>query len=146
MPFALPVDGGVVRGSLDLLVREGESATVLDYKTGKGPSDNEAYRSQAEIYALVLLRSGCNHVEVRFLRVEEECREVTFRFSAGDAADIERRVVDAFAAMAAGHYDRLAHFDAAVCPDCPVSGNLCPVAHPGLRPAPEPRDPEAATA
>lgn len=135
VPFVLPVEGGIVRGNMDLVVRDGEHATVLDYKTGEGDTtaDDPAYRAQAEIYALALLGSGFTSVEVRFLKIEERCREIVFEFSTGDAASIEKRVQSAFSAMRQGRYDRPAHFDSGTCPDCPVSGGLCPIVHPGSR-------------
>jgi len=135
VPFAIRVEGGVVAGNMDLVVRDGDEATVIDYKTGRTASpDTKRYASQAEVYALALLVDGCARVTVRFVRVEEGCDETPFVFTASDRARMAARIGDAFARMSRGEFERLRSFDAAVCPDCPVSGGLCPVTHPGARP------------
>jgi ATP-dependent helicase/nuclease subunit A len=135
VPFAVRVGGGIVAGSMDLVVRDGETATVVDYKTGSSAGADEArYTPQAEIYALALLVAGCTRVTVRFVRVEAGCEETVLTFGVADRGRIATRVEDAFARMARGAFDRLTSFDAGVCPDCPVSGSLCPVVHPGSRP------------
>ena len=134
VPFAVPVVGGVVAGSMDLVVRDGTTATVIDYKTGRGAApDGSRYGAQAEIYALALLAAGCDRVAVRFVRVEEGCVETVFTYDSSARDGIVEKVEDAFARMAAREYPRLRAFDAGVCPDCPVSGSLCPVVHPGGR-------------
>jgi ATP-dependent exoDNAse (exonuclease V) beta subunit len=132
VPFAVRVEGGIVVGSMDLVVRDGDSATVLDYKTGpsSGAVDSRN-RAQAEIYALAMLVAGCTRVAVRFVRVESGCEETELRFDAGDRARIAARVEVAFASMGRGEFERRRSFEASVCPDCPVSGSLCPVVHPG---------------
>jgi ATP-dependent helicase/nuclease subunit A len=131
VPFALPVDGGVVRGSMDLLVRRGSEATVLDYKTGATwDAEGGRYAAQAEMYALALLEDGCERADVRFVHVEAGCEEVSFVFTPADRARIRRRVEQAFAKMRVGAFPPLRAFDPAHCADCPVSGGLCPVVHP----------------
>jgi ATP-dependent helicase/nuclease subunit A len=133
-PFAVPVRGGIVAGSMDLVVREGAAATVIDYKSGRNTIPDESrYAAQAEIYALALLANGCDTVAVRFVRVEEECAETVFSYDASSRARITERVERAFARMAEGEFGRKASFDETVCPDCPVSGGMCPIVHPGGR-------------
>jgi hypothetical protein len=132
VPFAVRVEGGIVAGSMDLVVRDGDAATVLDYKTGSSSvADESRNRAQAEIYALALLFAGCTSVTVRFIRVEAGCEETEIAFDAGDRPRISARVEAAFAAMGRGEFARRRSFDASVCPDCPVSGSLCSVVHPG---------------
>jgi ATP-dependent exoDNAse (exonuclease V) beta subunit len=134
VPFAVRVGGGTVTGSMDLVVREGGKATVVDYKTGVSKASGEPrYRAQAEIYALALLVAGCTAVTVRFVRVEAGCEETAFAFRGADRARIAARVEEAFASMARGEFGRLSAFDSAICPDCPVSGGLCPIVHPGRK-------------
>jgi len=138
VPFAVRVAGGIVAGSMDLVVRDGDRVTVVDYKTGSSAgADAARYAPQAEIYALALLVSGCTRVTVRFVRVEADCEETVLAFTMADRARIVARVEEAFARMSRGEFERLAAFDATVCPDCPVSGGLCPVVHPGARAARE---------
>jgi hypothetical protein len=65
--------------------------------------------------------------------VEVGCDETSFAFTGADRPRIEQRIGEAFARMSRGEFARLSSFDAVVCPDCPVSGGLCPVTHPGAR-------------
>jgi ATP-dependent exoDNAse (exonuclease V) beta subunit len=134
VPFNIRVAGGIVAGSMDLVVREGDAVTVVDYKTGSSAdADATRYAPQADIYALALLVAGCTEVTVRFVRVEVDCAETVFRFGPADRERITSRIEEAFARMGRGEFGRLASFDAGVCPDCPVSGGLCPVVHPGSK-------------
>jgi ATP-dependent exoDNAse (exonuclease V) beta subunit len=131
VPFAVPVAGGVVRGTMDLVARVGEHATVLDYKTGRTwDATGERYAAQAEIYALALLVSGATSVEVRFLHVEAGCEVVGHRFTAADRPRITARVEDAFVRMQDQAFPALTAYDPGLCADCPVSGSLCRVVHP----------------
>jgi ATP-dependent exoDNAse (exonuclease V) beta subunit len=47
MPFSLEVDGHVVHGAIDCLVRRERSVTVLEFKTGRPRPEHQA---QAELY------------------------------------------------------------------------------------------------
>ena len=51
VPFSLAVDGRVVRGTIDCLVRrpEGGAVTVLEFKTGRPRPD---HRAQVDVYRL----------------------------------------------------------------------------------------------
>jgi len=130
--FALKVGGVVLRGTMDLLVRDGATATVLDYKTGRTWSAEEGrYEAQAEVYAFALLEADLMRVEVRFVHVECGCEQAAFVFTAADRARIRARLEDALARMSAGEFPRLGAFDERYCADCPVSGGLCPIVHPG---------------
>lgn len=134
VPFAVRVGGGLVVGSMDLVAREGDEAQVVDYKTGSSPdADLARYTAQAEIYALALLVDGCRSVIVRFVRVEAGCVETVLRFTGSDRSRIGARVEASFARMTRREFPRRSSFDAQVCPECPVSGSLCPVTHPGVR-------------
>lgn len=131
VPFAVRVDGGVVRGTMDLVLRSGDEATVLDYKTGTTwDATGARYQSQAEIYALALLESGVSSVRMRFIHVEAGCEEVDYEFTAADRARVVGRIGRAFEAMRAAQYPPLPAYDPSLCADCPVSGGLCPVVHP----------------
>ncbi|MDO8963559.1 MAG: UvrD-helicase domain-containing protein [Coriobacteriia bacterium] len=132
--FVASAGGGVLVGTLDLLVRDGDVATVIDYKTGASElaaSDaRDRFVRQAEVYALALLRSGCRRVDVRFVEVERSARETTFSFTPRDADSIEARVAAVIAGIAGERFPRLRRFDANACSDCCVSGSLCPIVHP----------------
>jgi len=134
MPFALTVGDGVVRGSMDLVVRAGTAATVIDYKTGRTwDAEGGRYAAQAETYAFALLEAGCEEVTVRFVHVEAECEEAVFTFGPGDGDRVRSRIEAAFAAMRSRRFQTLDAFDPVLCGDCPVSGSLCRVVHPGTR-------------
>jgi ATP-dependent exoDNAse (exonuclease V) beta subunit len=129
--FALPVGTAVVRGSMDLLVRERSLATVLDYKTGRTwDAEGGRYAAQAEVYALVLLEDGCESVQVRFVHVEAGCEEAVFDFTPADADRIRSRIEQALERMSSGAFPPRSAFDPDECGDCPVSGGLCPVVRP----------------
>ena len=134
VPFALNAGAGVVRGTMDLVLRSGEEATVLDYKTGATwDATGARYEAQAEIYALALLEAGASSVLMRFVHVEAGCEEADFRFTAADRPRILARIGRAFEAMEAGDFPPLPAYDPSLCADCPVSGGLCPVVHPHAR-------------
>lgn len=131
VPFAIAVAGGVVRGTMDLVVMDGETATVLDYKTGlTWDASGERYGAQAEVYALALLEAGVTSVRVRFVHVEAGCEEVAFEFGEVDRARVLDRVEAAFREMESGSFPPLPAYEPTLCADCPVSGSLCRVVHP----------------
>jgi RecB family exonuclease len=116
---------------MDLVLREGDEATVIDYKTGvTWDATGARYEAQAEIYALALLEAGASAVHMRFVHVEAGCEEADYRFTAADRGRIRSRVESAFEAMRAGGFPPLSAYDPSLCADCPVSGGLCPVTHP----------------
>jgi ATP-dependent exoDNAse (exonuclease V) beta subunit len=47
VPFTLVRDGGIVRGAIDCLIRNGERITVLEFKTGRPSAGHDR---QVEIY------------------------------------------------------------------------------------------------
>lgn len=109
----------------------GAEATVVDYKTGAKELTVDAardrYHSQAECYALAVLRAGAERVVVRFVEIERECRETRFDFGFADIAPIEQRLEAIVSAIRAGAFDPLDAFTPGVCEDCPALGGTCPV-------------------
>ena len=132
VPFAVRLEGGILKGTLDLLVRDGTSALVLDYKTGDKAGQEGDHRRQAEAYSLALLQAGSTRVEVRFVEVERGGATASFSFAGQDRGRLEARIEGVFAGIESGAFERLAAFDASVCPDCAVSGTLCPIVHAGV--------------
>jgi ATP-dependent helicase/nuclease subunit A len=132
--FAVPIRGRMLVGSLDLVFREGETAVVIDYKTGQGElTEAEAagrYRRQAECYALAAFATGAREAAVHFVEVERGARTTSFAFATEDAAAIQDGIAAAFARMEAGEFGRRGGFEPHICGDCPVSGSLCPVTPP----------------
>ncbi|TDB38085.1 MAG: hypothetical protein D9V44_08565 [Actinobacteria bacterium] len=129
-PFVVPLNNTLLQGSIDLLAWTGDTATVVDYKTGAGElSAEEAverYRSQAECYALAVLRAGASHVVVRFVEIERGCRETRFEFKPDDAGGIEARLNLIVSAISEGKFMPLEEYSARVCEDCPALGGTCP--------------------
>ncbi len=130
-PFAVPLGDTLLQGSIDMLAWTGNDATVIDYKTGSGElSAEEAaarYHSQAECYALAVLRAGAKRVTVRFVEIERGCRETRFEFGPGDADRIEEGLTRVVSAIADGSFAPLAEYTARVCDDCPALGGTCPI-------------------
>jgi hypothetical protein len=106
-PFVLRVGGStsLLVGSIDAYARSGDSALIVDYKSGVSgePAElRERYRLQAECYALAALDDGCETVSVEFVRPEvitdqAEIQRITFPYSAADGKTIEARLTGLFA-------------------------------------------------
>ncbi len=137
VPFAVPLDGATLVGKLDLLVRGGDKAIVVDYKTGESAIDAEAsdkYRPQADRYALAVLTSGSKHVDVVFVGLETDDagqpRQIAFSYESGDAERLLHDASDAARALTAGTYDPLPAYTPIACDACPAARSVCPVAVP----------------
>ena len=131
--FAFPLGGGVlVTGAVDVLVREpGDRALVVDYKSdrlhGADPADvvESAYATQQLVYAMALLRSGVQAVEIAHCFLERPDSPVMAAFSQSDLPVLAQRL----AALTSGVLERrFAVADAphrALCRGCPAKGGLC---------------------
>lgn len=58
VPFTFSTEDGILRGTIDCLVRSGERITIIDFKTGRGAAADE---QQMELYrqAVVALFPDC---------------------------------------------------------------------------------------
>ncbi|MDO9557669.1 MAG: UvrD-helicase domain-containing protein [Coriobacteriia bacterium] len=125
------VNGTVLVGSIDLLAWSGETALVVDYKTGSSELPAEEARSryelQASCYALAVLRTGAGRARVVFFESERGGRQTEFLYESNDAHFVEMRLGGMLDTMAAGEFSPLASYDASVCDDCAAFGALCPV-------------------
>jgi ATP-dependent helicase/nuclease subunit A len=130
LPFAFCEDDVVLRGSLDICVRDGEgSLLVADLKTtalaGRDPEAvvESEYALQRAIYALAALRSGAPAAEIAFCFLSRPEAPVSRRYTAADAESLAAEVREAigrlrsspFAARAGDH-----------CATCPALDRLCP--------------------
>jgi ATP-dependent helicase/nuclease subunit A len=119
LPFALRLDPGkgpalVVRGQLDALLVDGDSATVIDYKLSRG-SDAARYRFQLDAYALAADRLVEGTVPVRsalvFLRAKGPRIEEQPPREAGELRRIEERLEGAGGVLLegrrTGHWPRI---------------------------------------
>lgn len=131
-PFAMRIqDRFLLTGSIDLYSRTGDSAFVVDYKSG-AESDlldlAQRYRLQAECYALAVLRDGCKSVVVEFVRPEADdtttgaMQQVGFSFDAEDAAQIEADLLRRYDAIQGSAFEPL---PSSHCVHCDVPGALC---------------------
>lgn len=133
-PLRVAVGASVLVGNVDLIAWEGQTALVVDYKTGEPPSAESAripaYHLQASCYALAALKAGAVRVEVVFAFVEHDDRTLSFEFAPEETEAIEAAIERRLDAMAAGKYPHLDEFDVAICQRCPALGGLCPIDDP----------------
>lgn len=131
-PLRVDLGGGTsLVGSIDLLARNDDAALVVDYKTGRGPSEGSqraaGYELQARCYALAALRAGARAVDVVFVFVEHEGAMVEFTFTSADADTIAAELRARVAQLATGEFPHLDAYDPEVCAGCAALGGLCPV-------------------
>ncbi|MDR3687044.1 MAG: UvrD-helicase domain-containing protein, partial [Coriobacteriia bacterium] len=132
-PFAMNIgDKFLLTGSIDLYSRTADRALVVDYKsggTGVAADLRTRYQLQAECYALAVLRDGCNHATVEFVRPEVEPDEdgdvqrVAFEFSAADRETIERDLLRRYGEIEASAFEPAPSRE---CYHCEVPRGLCP--------------------
>jgi hypothetical protein len=135
LPFAFCEDDVVLRGSLDICVRDAAGGLlVADLKTtalaGREPEAivESEYALQRSIYALAALRSGAAAAEIAFCFLGRPDAPVSRLYTQEDAeplaagvrAAIGRLRASAFGARAGDH-----------CSSCPALDRLCPA--PGWR-------------
>jgi ATP-dependent exoDNAse (exonuclease V) beta subunit len=131
-PFAVDLGPTRLQGQIDALGYEGDTAVIIDYKTGEDvqisstPERQRGYELQAACYALPVLEEGARKVEVYFVFVEQECRVVSFAHDQQDAAGIRDGIGDRITVMESGDLPRLDEADPQLCPGCPAVG-LCPL-------------------
>jgi RecB family exonuclease len=131
-PFVLPI-GGLFKltGSIDLYARSGESATIVDYKsgrTGEGADLAARYRLQSDCYALAALRDGRTAVHVEFVRPEVSddagrMQRVSFDYLAEDGVRIEGELTRRYGEMEASAFDPRPSGEE--CAFCDVPQALC---------------------
>jgi RecB family exonuclease len=138
-PFAFDLDGVLLNGRLDVLVRSGSSAIVLDYKTnaldGREPSTivEAEYRLQQIVYALACFRGGADDVEVLYQFLEAPESVVSATFGRGDVEGLEDEVGAAIARIRDGDFRPTPSPFA--CSGCPALDRVC--AGPRLGGAPD---------
>lgn len=141
-----PAGSVCLQGYIDAIaIGPDGSVRVLDYKSGKG-ADREHYRTQADCYALVGLKLGAPHVDVRFLMPGASAEELSergdvetdgaipyyqFRYAPDDRARIEAEILGAVSQMVesgdVGEADLEAHVSFSTCMACGFRGPLCGV-------------------
>jgi ATP-dependent helicase/nuclease subunit A len=135
LPFAFCEDDVVLRGSLDICVRDAEGALlVADLKTTVlGQREPEAvvesaYGLQRAIYALAALRTGAPATEIAFCFLERAEATVNRRYTQTDAEWLAAEVRAAIGRLRSSSFTARA---GAHCATCPALDRLCPA--PGWR-------------
>jgi len=105
------LDGVMVRGFADLLVRRPDGPLVLDYKTNRleGTSVDELmeekYDLQGDLYALAVSRAfGGDSVETAFVFLRDPANPVRRRYDAEELRRAEARIGGMVGDIAAGRY------------------------------------------
>ena len=135
MPFAVPIEGVLLDGAVDLIAWDADAAIVVDYKTGRPTEggDHAAYRAQAGCYALAAFAMGAARVEVRIVELNSEGSAIVFDFDRVLEPELRSEVSATIASIVSGQFDPLDRYDGFVCPECPAYGNLCPISGPGQK-------------
>jgi ATP-dependent helicase/nuclease subunit A len=135
LPFAFSEQGVVLRGSLDICVRDAAGALlVADLKTtalsGREPEAvaESEYSLQRAVYALAALRTGAPEVEIAFCFLERPEEAATRRYAQSDAGWLAGEVGAAIGRLRSSHF---AARSGAHCATCPALDRLCPA--PGWR-------------
>ncbi|HEY4347249.1 MAG TPA: UvrD-helicase domain-containing protein [Gaiellaceae bacterium] len=109
-PFAFEHDGVLIRGRLDGLLRVGNQALVLDYKTNvlgeRLPEEviESDYRLQRLVYALACFRAGAEEVEVVYAFLERPDGVVSTSFTVADLPELEHELSRAIGRIDAGEF------------------------------------------
>jgi ATP-dependent exoDNAse (exonuclease V) beta subunit len=127
-PFLLPMEGSVIRGSIDLLGTYPDGRRlVLDYKTDRLDGDPAdligRYSVQRDIYALAASEGTPLRTAYVFLERPGEPVEVTYEQDELDRA--RAHVIELLGGIAAGDFEVTHHPHAALCADCPARERLC---------------------
>lgn len=132
-PFLVPLAGTVLSGAMDVIAWEGDSALIIDYKTGAGALDEgearERYSLQAECYALAALHAGALRAEVVFAELERE-RSIRFEYDASGMGQLAERIAVPIHAIGRGEFAPRDAYVRGLCDACPGFGGLCPVRRP----------------
>jgi ATP-dependent helicase/nuclease subunit A len=130
LPFAFCEDDVVLRGSLDISVRDPEGALlVADLKTTTlGSREPEAvveseYALQRAIYALAALRTGAPAAEIAFCFLERPEQTVSRRYAQTDAGWLAAELRAAIGRLRSSSFTAHA---GPQCATCPALDRLCP--------------------
>jgi ATP-dependent exoDNAse (exonuclease V) beta subunit len=127
-PFLLPIEGAVIRGSIDLLARDPDRPPlVVDYKTDRldrDPGDLiDRYSVQRDIYALAA--SGGGPVRTAYVFLERPLEPVEMEYGAADLGRARDHVIELLGGIAAGRFEVTRRPHRALCADCPARERLC---------------------
>jgi ATP-dependent exoDNAse (exonuclease V) beta subunit len=121
----------LVGGVLDVHVEEPDGVLVVDYKTDPLEDGDpaaivdERYSTQRLVYALAALRSGAPRVDVAYSFLEAPGEPVEARFEAGEAAELEARLLELARGVIEGEFAPTAEPHRELCLTCPGRAALC---------------------
>jgi ATP-dependent helicase/nuclease subunit A len=139
LPFAFtlspPSAGGrtvLVNGVVDVHADEGEAGVlVIDWKSdplsGREPEGlvAESYSTQRIVYALAVLRSGAERVEVVHCFLEQPDQPAVATFTQEDADALEAELLGLARGVVEGSFTPAAEPHVGLCGDCPGRSALC---------------------
>jgi ATP-dependent helicase/nuclease subunit A len=121
----------LVNGVVDVHAIEPDRTLIVDYKSNRLEGDSPAaivdsdYTIQRLVYALAGLRSGAARVEVAYVFLERAAEPVSAVYEAADLQDLDRRLRDVAAPLAAGRFPPSPRPWRGLCADCPGQPGLC---------------------
>jgi ATP-dependent helicase/nuclease subunit A len=131
-PFLLEIGGAVVRGQLDLLVRDPAGPPlVVDYKTNALRSREPAelmdrYETQRDLYALAAATAaGAEEARTAFVFLERPGEPVVREHDAAAIAATRERLGSLVAGIAGGEFEVTHRPHRELCQDCPARPRLC---------------------
>jgi len=138
LPFSFALAPGaaggrslLVTGIVDVHAAERDGTLIVDYKSDRLGDREPAelvesdYVIQRLVYALAALRAGAPRVEVAYLFLERPSEPVSAVYEADEVEDLDRRLRDVAAPLAAGSFLPTARPWRGLCGDCPGQPGLC---------------------
>ncbi|MGI8605701.1 MAG: UvrD-helicase domain-containing protein [Gaiellaceae bacterium] len=129
-PFLLPIEGTLIRGSIDLLATlpSGEQL-VIDFKTDRLGDESpdahlERYEVQRAIYALAAA-SGGGPVRTAYSFLEGDHPPVEMTFGDDDLAAARESIEELLYGIAGARFEVTNRPHASLCADCPARERLC---------------------
>ncbi|HEY6399384.1 MAG TPA: PD-(D/E)XK nuclease family protein, partial [Solirubrobacteraceae bacterium] len=129
--FGFLVGGVLITGALDVLAREPGGMLVVDYKSDRLKGADPAavvtreYATQRLIYALAVLRSGAEAVEVSYVFLERPEELVSVVFTAADLPALEGQLDVLVEEVRSGEFPVSDLPHRGLCEGCPAEGGLC---------------------
>lgn len=124
-------DAVLVTGALDVLAREPEGMLVVDYKSdrleGAAPESlvSLQYATQRLVYALAVLRSGAERVEIAHVFLERSQDPVSAVFTRTHMPSLEGRLAELAGGLLRREFEVTDTPHRGVCDGCPAEGSLC---------------------
>jgi ATP-dependent exoDNAse (exonuclease V) beta subunit len=131
VPFLLPLDGSILRGSIDLLAgpRDG-AALVLDYKTDSLADRDpdrlmDGYERQRDLYALAAASAGAERVRTAYFFCDEPGILVESEYGAAELIAARARLAELVDEVSEGRFKPTDRPHRRLCTGCPAQERLC---------------------